>query len=129
VVAQKAEVKHFGALHGQWQNNGGNYMAKEQRLIDANLLHKRLSELGAEPNYQHDGEDWGVGVCMSDSIVDEVPTVEATEVVHAQWIPASNKPGINIGMKCSRCRSRITYSEFYNGNRKYCHKCGAKMDG
>ena len=22
VVAQKAEVKHFGALHGQWLNNG-----------------------------------------------------------------------------------------------------------
>lgn len=46
-----------------------------------------------------------------------------------EWIPASNKPNTHIGMKCSRCHARITYSEFYNGNHNYCHKCGADMKG
>lgn len=31
-------------------------------------------------------------------------------------------------MKCSFCGARIKYSEFFNGNHNYCHKCGTKMD-
>ena len=50
-------------------------------------------------------------------------------IVHGRWIHASNKPGVFIGMKCSLCGARIKYSEFFNGNHNYCHKCGAKMDG
>jgi hypothetical protein len=50
-------------------------------------------------------------------------------VKHGRWISASNKPGVYIGLKCSLCGARIKYSEFHNGNHKYCHKCGAKMDG
>ncbi len=46
-----------------------------------------------------------------------------------KWISASAKPGVQIGMKCSLCGARIKYSEFFNGNHKYCHKCGAKMIG
>ena len=45
----------------------------------------------------------------------------------AKWIPASTKPGVHVGMKCSLCGARIKYSEFYNGNHNYCYKCGAKM--
>ena len=44
-----------------------------------------------------------------------------------KWISASTKPGVQIGMKCSLCGARIKYSEFFNGNHNYCHKCGAKM--
>ena len=44
-----------------------------------------------------------------------------------KWISASTKPGVHVGMKCSLCGARIKYSEFYNGNHIYCHKCGAKM--
>jgi hypothetical protein len=51
-----------------------------------------------------------------------------SEVAHGKWLPASDKPGVQIGMKCSLCKARISYSEFYNGNHMYCHKCGAKMD-
>jgi DNA-directed RNA polymerase subunit RPC12/RpoP len=45
----------------------------------------------------------------------------------AKWIPASTKPGIHAGMKCSECKARISYSEHFNGQHLYCHKCGARM--
>ena len=44
-----------------------------------------------------------------------------------KWIPASTKPGVHAGMKCSLCKARITYSEHFNGQHLYCHKCGARM--
>ncbi len=46
-----------------------------------------------------------------------------------KWIPASTKPGVHAGMKCSLCKARISYSEHFNGQHLYCHKCGAKMKG
>lgn len=57
--------------------------------------------------------------------VEDAPTADVVEVKHGKWISASKKQGINIGMKCSLCG----YSEFFNGNHNYCHKCGAKMGG
>lgn len=65
--------------------------------------------------------------CMN--ALDEQPAADAVEVRHGKWVSASKKQGVNIGMKCSLCGSRIKYSEFFNGNHNYCHKCGAKMDG
>lgn len=44
-----------------------------------------------------------------------------------KWISASTKPGVNAGMKCSICGSRIKNSEHFNGNHRFCHKCGARM--
>jgi hypothetical protein len=49
------------------------------------------------------------------------------EQEEAKWIPVSTKPGVYAGMKCSLCKARISYSEFYGGNHNYCYKCGAKM--
>lgn len=54
------------------------------------------------------------------------PTADVQEVKHGKWIKASEKA--YIGMKCSRCKARIRYSEYFSGNYLYCHKCGAKMD-
>lgn len=45
----------------------------------------------------------------------------------AKWIPVSTKPGVYAGMKCSSCKAKISYKEFYSGNHNYCYKCGAKM--
>ena len=45
-----------------------------------------------------------------------------------EWVPASTKPGVYAGMKCSLCKARITYSEYYNKQHLYCHKCGARMN-
>ena len=53
---------------------------------------------------------------------------DVAPVIHAHWVSASKKQGVNIGMKCSLCGARIKNSEFFNGNHNYCHKCGAKMD-
>ena len=66
---------------------------------------------------------------------DRDPEVEAWLLVEdgwrkqqeGKWIPVSTKPGVYAGMKCSLCKARISYSEFYGGNHNYCHKCGAKM--
>lgn len=63
--------------------------------------------------------------CKRHPLISEVfKTKQNTE----KWISASEKQGVNIGMKCSFCGARIKYSEFFNGNHNYCHKCGAKMD-
>jgi hypothetical protein len=61
--------------------------------------------------------------------IEDCPTADVVEVRYGKWVSASNKSGVNIGMKCSLCGARIKYSEFFNGNHHYCHKCGAKMDG
>ena len=67
---------------------------------------------------------------------DKDPEIEAWSLVEnegwrkqkeGKWIPASTKPGVYAGMKCSECKARITYSEYNNGQHLYCHKCGAKM--
>ena len=60
--------------------------------------------------------------------INNIQPVDAVVVQHAKWIPASDKPGVSVGMKCSLCKARISYSEFYGGNHRYCHKCGAAMD-
>lgn len=64
-----------------------------------------------------------------EDVVNQLPTADVVEVRHGKWISASKKQGVQIGMKCSLCGARIKYSEFFNGNHNYCHKCGAKMDG
>lgn len=61
--------------------------------------------------------------------IQKLPTADVVEVKHGEWVFASNKPGVNIGYKCSLCGARIKYSEHFNGNHNYCHKCGALMDG
>ena len=72
-------------------------MSNEKRLIDANALKRKLVELGGEPDYQHPDEDWGVGVCMAEGIVDEMPTVYALEVVRCRdckyWLEIEDTGG------------------------------------
>ena len=64
-----------------------------------------------------------------DLVNDATVIEDVVEVRHGKWVSASNKSGVNIGMKCSLCGARIKYSEHSNGNHRYCHKCGAKMGG
>ena len=71
-----------------------------------------------------------VGYSREDA-ADCIRYMDASDVapfIHAHWVSASKKQGVNIGMKCSLCGARIKNSEFFNGNHNYCHKCGAKMD-
>ena len=87
------------------------------RLIDADALLEEAWDVDCRCGY--------VQVVDVGSI-EEAPTIEAKPVVHAHWVDVN--PNLHIGMKCSLCGARIKYSEFFNGNHRYCHKCGARMD-
>ena len=67
--------------------------------------------------------DWKTVV----SFIFDAPAEAVAPARYGRWIPASTKPGVHAGMKCSECKARITYSEHFNGQHLYCHKCGAKM--
>lgn len=54
------------------------------RLIDADELDKKLEEISQEPDYQHDGEDWCVGVITAQTEVASMPTIDAVEVVRCK---------------------------------------------
>jgi hypothetical protein len=99
-------------------------MEKYYRVSDVNAIVEKLLR---EPYYQHEDESWYSGVsAMADALSFVAPTfVEESKV--GKWISASGRPGVNIGMKCSLCKARISYREHFNGQHLYCHKCGAKM--
>lgn len=51
------------------------------RLIDADLAIEKIRVLEKEPDYQHEDEDWSVGLCMAESVLDEVPTTDIVEQI------------------------------------------------
>ncbi len=55
------------------------------------------------------------------------PVLEELPAVEGKWIPVSQKPGVHAGMKCSICKAKISYKDYYGGQHRYCYKCGAKM--
>lgn len=57
----------------------------------------------------------------------ELPTLEELPAAAGKWIPVSQKPGVHAGMKCSICKAKISYKDYYGGQHNYCYKCGAKM--
>ena len=91
-------------------------MANEQRLIDANAACERCRMKSAG----------NCGRC----IIGTAPTVDAAEVVHAEW---------RIDGFCTNCHYRADVQSIgFNctgGTRieykrtKFCPECGAKMDG
>jgi hypothetical protein len=61
------------------------------RLIDADLAKQKIVTLEHEPDYQHEGEDWSVGLCMAESVLDEVPTSDIAEQIFTDIEAALNK--------------------------------------
>ena len=104
-------------------------MANEKRLIDANALLRRLQKrredfagawktldampINAQIQYHENLE------CAL--IVEDIPIVDAVEVVHGRWI--SHNKGQNNWVECSECNT--VGSPFW----KRCPMCEAKMDG
>lgn len=82
-----------------------------------------LGNLAKEPAYQHDGEDYYVGICEASGVINEIQPSDVTPVRHAKW-------SVNVGMNffkernCPVCKKRIE-SNFWN----YCPNCGADMRG
>lgn len=103
-------------------------MANEKRLIDANALFKRLQKrredfadgwktldampINAQIQYHENLE------CAL--IAEDLPTVDAVEVVHGRWIDAREYCG---DFMCSNCDALYGTNKF-----NYCPNCGARMD-
>ena len=97
-------------------------MEDEKRLIDANELLK-------------DAEDYSPISCgLADMydvkwLVDAQPTVDAVEVVHAEWTLGIDE------LDCEFIECPLCGEQFYDGDNdtfdkpyNYCPNCGAKMD-
>lgn len=96
------------------------------RLIDADALEKEIEEITKEPDYQHEGEDWSVGVIIAQSAVQDAPTIEAVPVVHAEWKMRGGK------LYCTNCGKKALEEkdrdDWYGCERSnFCPHCGADM--
>lgn len=88
-------------------------MINKKRLIDANAALERVCE-----NCCCDFEECKrIGFCVDYTNIEQLPTVDAVEVVHGRWIEGKSLE------KCSICGKK-GFSDWH-----YCPKCGAKMDG
>jgi hypothetical protein len=101
-------------------------MTLEETLKGLNCCSEFLC--GECPYKAYDSQDY-VMRCTHKLIVDlqalESATLKEPEV--GKWVPVSSKPGAHAGMKCSICKAKISYRDYYGGQHNYCYKCGAKM--
>lgn len=49
------------------------------RLIDADEPITKISTMIQEPDYQHEGENWMIGLIMARDVIDDAPTVIKAE--------------------------------------------------
>ncbi len=92
-------------------------MANKKRLIDANALRKKALE-----------DIYGGEMFIYLEDLDEAPTVDAVEVVHAKAVPIYSNVEyedtlIRMDRQCPLCGALIHRSD------NYCPVCGARMDG
>ena len=112
-------------------------MASEKRLIDANALKSAIDEymksvygcpLDEVAEFQRSTNDKALiyaveGLYEATEIIDDTPTVDASEVVHSSW--KFNKDGSGTCMHCHRTTKGVWD---FDSNMRYCPDCGAKMD-
>ena len=98
-------------------------MATEKRLIDANMIPwEEYYVPDPDSNAQW---DYKKELCVTKPVIDQMPTVDAVEVVHGHWVPIRDKKfGGCLGLQCSVCRKRTR-----NNGGNYCPNCGADMRG
>ena len=102
-------------------------MKTEKRLIDANAIPwEEYYVPDPDSNVQW---DYKKELSVIKPVVDQMPTVDAVEVVHGRWIERkeifSENEGEVDAIGCSECgKSQRKYLRT-----NYCPNCGAKMDG
>ena len=92
-------------------------MKDKKRLIDANALKEQIAK--EIHTYWTNGTG---GYCLAEDAIadiDNAPTVDAVEVVHARWIDVRQYCGDYM---CSNCKE-LSRTKTYN----YCPGCGADM--
>ena len=92
------------------------------RLIDADALEKEIEEITKEPDYQHEGENWSVGVIIAQSAVQDAPTIEAVPVVHGEVVTKVGDWGV-MHQECSVCGEGLEWKSYPN----FCPNCGADL--
>lgn len=105
------------------------------RLIDADWVFEHTKP------YELSDEDWnvtgGTAIRLIHTAVDQAPTIDAAQVVHAQWeeadwreYNAQSGEAIcypNAAIACTNCLCAFKKDALWSRN--YCPGCGAKMDG
>ena len=68
--------------------------------------------------------DYKKELCVLKPVIDQLPTVDAVEVVHGHWVGGYKGTEYTIP-KCSQCG----YGNGAVGTSNYCPNCGADMRG
>lgn len=88
-----------------------------------------LGKLSREPHYQHEGEDYYVGIAEASGEIYSMPAADVAPVVYGEWedydcytCNSDGEPVVKHGsvFVCSVCGREEYVRE------RYCH-CGAKM--
>ena len=101
-------------------------MAQKMDLIDRNALMAKLRRM---PIFEKTDFDKKM-LYVEKSIIEQMPAVDAVEVVHGRW--EHDSIGFSDFWVCSACREAWFFEEDpVNESTRvnYCPNCGAKMDG
>ena len=101
----------------------------DKEYIEREAVKEVIKQLSREPAYQHDGEDYYMGVCAVDGEIAMLPASDVVEVRHGKWVPSLHHYGLYMCSEC-RCSDEKCQPVFDHKNSwKSCPNCGAKMDG
>lgn len=102
-------------------------MEKFIKLSDVEAL---LSKLSSEPVYQHEDEDFYVGVSTVSTEIGSIKTVEFAPRTIAYW-RLRNKGMFGADYACSQCGcwAQESNSGHYDTLTNFCPICGAIMTG
>lgn len=109
-------------------------MENAKRLVDANVVLAELDKF-ANPMPNKSGYDFLCGIASAITEIEDAPTVDAMEVVHAEWLDIVFDPmWRSMSATCSHCmvrgEVRVKSNEcgFAGPDSDYCPHCGARMD-
>ena len=80
-------------------------------------------------NYVYYTSNLGVPEDDIEEIINELPTVDAVEVVHGEWEVCEDDWNEEVTYKCSNCGDELVTLYGFEIDWNYCPNCGAKMDG